>query len=136
MRHVTDEDLKRTRALLRELGARQDRLGAALATTGLTDFVARAEWLAARRTPDEQLAWVRRWKRLPTERIVRPVAVPKPPRMTGAEVIEELDWLRSNGASPWEAAEAMRRTAASLSKLAYRWGRPDLAVYIDTRRAA
>ncbi len=53
--------LVRTRALLADLAARQERLGAELEATGLTSFTDRADWLIAHRTADEQLAWRLHW---------------------------------------------------------------------------
>lgn len=61
---VTREDLLRTRVVLAQLAGEQERLGAALNATGLTDFADRADWLIAHRTPDQQLAWRRHWRRL------------------------------------------------------------------------
>ena len=61
---ITREDLLRTRVVLAQLAGEQERLSAELNTTGLTDFADRADWLIAHRTPDEQLAWRRHWRRL------------------------------------------------------------------------
>ncbi|MCU1441107.1 MAG: hypothetical protein JWP85_2104 [Rhodoglobus sp.] len=63
-KHVTAEDLERTRQVLAELAQRQEELGAQLDDTGLVAFVDRADWLLAHRTPDERLAAERRWERL------------------------------------------------------------------------
>lgn len=61
---MTDVDLIRTRVLLARMQGEQERLGASLERTGLTDFADRADWLIQRRTRDEQLAWSRHWARL------------------------------------------------------------------------
>ena len=60
----TRADVLRTRVVLAQLAGEQERLSAELNTTGLTDFADRADWLIAHRTPDEQLAWRRHWRRL------------------------------------------------------------------------
>lgn len=57
-----DANLARTRRLLHDLQARQERLAAALAETGLTSVADQLDWLIAHRTPDEQLAAERRWE--------------------------------------------------------------------------
>lgn len=64
MRHVTAEDLERTRAVLADLARRQESLGELLDAAGVTDFIERSEWLAQHRTPDEALAVERAWSRL------------------------------------------------------------------------
>ena len=61
---VSREDMLRTRVVLAQLAGEQERLSAALNTTGLTDFADRADWLIAHRTTDEQRAWRRHWRRL------------------------------------------------------------------------
>ena len=61
---VTREDMLRTRVVLAELAGEQERLSAALNTTGLTDFADRADWLITHRTTDEQRVWRRHWRRL------------------------------------------------------------------------
>ena len=53
---VIDVDLIRTRVVLAELQAAQERLGAELEASGLTDFVERSEWLIAHRSPLDVLA--------------------------------------------------------------------------------
>jgi len=79
-------DLERTRAVLAELAERQERLADELEATGRTGFIERADWLIDHRTPDEKLAWSRRWRRLSVrdpephpERFIRPrsLSVPK-----------------------------------------------------------
>lgn len=125
---VTADDLQRTRDLLAERAARQERLGRELDATGIRSFVDRADWLIAQRTPDEQLAWDRLWPE-GIEQVPMPV-------LTGAEVIEELDWLLHNGSTPWEASEQLGRKVGSLRTLAYEHGRRDLAVLMSERIAS
>lgn len=135
MRHVIAEDLDRTRRVLAELAARQEHLGVQLAS--VSDFTIRSDWLIAHRTPDEQLAWDRRWRQLPKKRSPRMTATPKrQPKLTADQVFEELDWLFQNGATAWEAAEALKRSPESLERLAHRHGRRDLAAAMNTERAA
>ena len=51
-----DVDLLRTRVVLAQLQAEQERLGAELEASGLTGFVERSEWLIAHRSPLDALA--------------------------------------------------------------------------------
>lgn len=87
MTDVTEIDLIRTRVVLAGLQGEQERLSAQLEATGLTGFADRADWLIAHRTPDEQLAWRRHWKRLGLsdpeprrERLPRPSSLSVPKR--------------------------------------------------------
>lgn len=139
MRHVTAQDIERTAATLDAMAHRQEALGAALERTGLRNFADRADWLIAHRTPDEQLAAARQWKRRGLKpdrkpRRVRPA--PPQPKLTGQELIDELDWLLSNGSSAWEALDALKRDPETTARLAYRYGRPDLAQAVDAVRQA
>lgn len=61
---ASDVDLLRTRVVLAELAARQERLAAELDASGIVSFSGRAEWLIGHRSADEQLAWDRHWRRL------------------------------------------------------------------------
>lgn len=44
----------------------------------------------------------------------------KQPRMTGPEILAEVEWLHEGGMSAEEIAEAMGRKPVSLATLAYR----------------
>jgi len=61
---ITREDVLRTRVVLAQIAGEQERLGARLAASGLTEFVDRADWLIQHRNADEHTAWVRRWAQL------------------------------------------------------------------------
>ena len=64
-------DMSRTRQLLADLAARQDELRAQADAEGLYGFTERVEWLALMRTPDEHLAWERKWGYTPAVPIKR-----------------------------------------------------------------
>lgn len=128
MTDVTEIDLIRTRVVLAGLQGEQESLSAELEATGLTDFADRADWLIAHRTDDQRLAWERHWQRLGVSS-----PKPRPPRrrrgssrLSATEMLDEADWLLSNGATPWEVAEALGSSRDALSRLAYRNARPDL----------
>lgn len=64
----------------------------------------------------------------------RPVAqlVPKrrhvkQPKMTGDEVVAEVEWLLDNGANRWEVSAQLGRSLSALEKLCQRKKRNDLA---------
>lgn len=133
---VTREDLLRTRVVLAELQMEQERLGAELESTGLTDFADRADWLMAHQSPDRKLAWRRHWQRLGiSDPEPREPRRRKSARLGTTEMLDELDWLLGNGATPWEAAQALGSSRDAISRLAYRHGRPDLGKRIQRTRA-
>lgn len=58
-------------------------------------------------------------------------------RLSAAELFAEMDWLFSQGMTPWEVASATGRSVNALEKFGYRNGRPDLgALFGRLRRAA
>jgi len=61
---VSRAEVLRTRVTLAGLQARQDRLRDALTRSGLTSTSDRLDFLIAQRSPDEALAWTRRWRAL------------------------------------------------------------------------
>lgn len=61
---VSRAEVLRTRVTLAGLQARQDRLRDALNRSGLTSTADRLDLLIANRSPDETLAWSRRWRAL------------------------------------------------------------------------
>lgn len=76
---VSREDLLRTRVTLAGLQARQEQLRAGVNRSGLTSIVDRLDWLHAQKSPDEVLAWRRRWRALGVVDEVEPVEVfPRP----------------------------------------------------------
>lgn len=48
------------------------------------------------------------------------------PRMIGAELLAEVDWLLDGGVHPLMVAEELKRTPSLLEVTARRHGRPDL----------
>lgn len=67
----------------------------------------------------------------------------RPRRVRGArkklpadETLAELEWLLDNGARPWEAASALGRTQAGLSKMAYKYGNKRVGTIMLPERAA
>lgn len=48
-------------------------------------------------------------------------------RMTGPEVLEEVDWLMGGGTSPFLVPTIMRRSPQSIEQTARRYGRTDIA---------
>jgi hypothetical protein len=83
---VSREDMIRTRVTLAGLQGRQERLRDGLNRSGLTSIADRLDWLHAQKSPDEVLAWRRKWRALgltdvhePVEPFVRPesLSVPK-----------------------------------------------------------
>ena len=68
---VSRVDVLRTQVTLAGLQAQQDRLRDGLNRSGLTSTADRLDWLMGQRTPDEVLAWNRRWN-------VLGVACPEP----------------------------------------------------------
>jgi hypothetical protein len=60
---------------------------------------------------------------------------PKPAKLAGPELIAEVEWLLSNGATAWEAADALNRSRASLERLCWRHERNDLARMMSIPRA-
>lgn len=89
---VSRVDVLRTRVTLAGLQARQDRLRDAVNRSALTSTADRLDFLIAQRSPDETLAWTRRWRALgvkhpqPTQSVfARPVSlsVPKVKRSSG-----------------------------------------------------
>lgn len=58
---ITPVDVLRTRVTLAQIQGEQERLAEQLRLTGLTEFVDRADWLIAHRSPDRRLAWSRYW---------------------------------------------------------------------------
>lgn len=142
MRHVTVEDVARTRQVLAELATQADALTAELAATGLTDAADQLEWLFAHRTPDQVLAWERHWSHLfdGMPRAPRTVKLKPKRRLKADEVFEEAEWLLSNGVAPWEVGVALGRSQSALSRLAYRYGRTDLGTRLlpdnNERKAA
>jgi hypothetical protein len=123
MFEVTDTDIDNTDTVLGEIAARQDALTAELARMGLTDFIARSEWLIAQRSPDEQLVWERQFAVPEPRTWERPL---KGTKLPWSELVEELDFLVSQGCTRWEVAEAIGASCENLSRQAYRKGRPDL----------
>jgi hypothetical protein len=61
---VTREDVLRTRVTLAGLQARQDAIRAGLNRSGIDGTADRLDWLFSQRSPDEVLAWTRRWRDL------------------------------------------------------------------------
>ncbi len=61
---VSREDVLRTRVTLAGLQARQDALRDGVNRSGLTSVADRLDWLMSQRSPDEVLAWNRRWRDL------------------------------------------------------------------------
>ena len=55
-------------------------------------------------------------------------------KMTGLEVIEEYEWLISNGVSPLLACEALGRKPVALARMFWRYDRRDLCSGLDYRR--
>ena len=60
----TQDDLQRTRALLRRMQRENERRLHELEATGLTTFADRADWLMGHWSADQKLAWRRHWERL------------------------------------------------------------------------
>lgn len=48
-------------------------------------------------------------------------------RVESQYVLEEVEWLLGNGATPYEVSDALGRTVSSLGTIMRRHGRPDLA---------
>jgi len=119
---ITDTDIGNTEATLRDLAAVQDALTAELERMGLTGFLQRSEWLIAQRTPDEQLVWERQ---LTPEPRVREKKL-RGTKLRWSELVEELDFLHSQGCNRWEIAAAVGVSCENLSRQAYRKGRTDL----------
>ena len=47
--------------------------------------------------------------------------------MSGRELVEEYEWLISNGVHPLLAAEQLKRKPSALARMLYRYDRNDLA---------
>jgi hypothetical protein len=119
---ISEVHIGNTETVLRDLAARQDALTAELERKGLTGFVARSEWLIAQRTPDEQLVWERQLTPEPRVREKRLRGT----KLTWSELVEEIDFLHSQGCNRWEIAGAVGVPCENLSRQAYRKDRPDL----------
>lgn len=57
-------EILRARVVLARRQGEHERRMAALAETGITSFVDRADWIFDQKTPEEKRAWVRRWRAL------------------------------------------------------------------------
>jgi len=55
----------------------------------------------------------------------------KPKRLPTEVVLEETEWLLEGGVPGWEVAQILNVNQLSLSRLAYRHGRPDLGRRLD-----
>lgn len=105
---VTQADMIRTRVTLAQLQGEQERLAAELDAGTVRGFADRADWLIAHRTPDEQLAWRRRWRALgvsfpePSIHFERPASLAAPKRRRRMKFTPEQ--LRV--AAEWAARQA------------------------------
>lgn len=106
MRHITAEDIARTKQTLLELAARQDRLGVQLAGLHL-GFLDGMDWLATQRTQDEALAEKRKWRIL-RRRYEGSRSVPTPARTAVA-----FDSLSVPRPRKHRFTEAQERVAAA-----------------------
>lgn len=61
---VSRAEVLRTRVALARMQARQDAIRSGLNRSGLESTADRLDWLMSQRTPDEVLAWNRRWRDL------------------------------------------------------------------------
>jgi hypothetical protein len=84
---VSRADVLRTRVTLARLQGRQERLRDGLNRSGLTSIADRLDWLHAQKSPDEALAWRRKWRDLglaeahePVEAFARPESLSVPKR--------------------------------------------------------
>lgn len=72
---VSRAEVIRTRVTLARLQGRQEQLRAGLNRSGLTSIADRLDWLHAQKSPDEALAWRRRWRDLGVAEEPAPVEV-------------------------------------------------------------
>lgn len=61
---ATRLEIERTQQVIAQLATEADALAEELASTGLSEFVERADWLIAHRSPLAAMAWDLKWARL------------------------------------------------------------------------
>jgi hypothetical protein len=69
--------------------------------------------------------------RMMTEVWPEPGKAARVSRLPASELIEEVEWLLSNGLQGWEVTQSLGRTAGTLARLLHRYGRHDLGSVFD-----